>query len=73
MFRDALARGPRLVRMPRLACMHRVEQRRIRFQDAQNNAVNPDQGKIGPIDRELIERWRGEMKTSFAAIEPWIR
>jgi hypothetical protein len=72
-FRATLERGARVASMPRLACMHEVENRRLSFADAEANLVREGQGKIGPINRQLISRWREEMETSFAAVDAWIR
>ncbi len=71
-FRDALARGAKVVRMPRLAAMHEVERRRLSFQDAVSGAVKPDQTQIGPLNRQMIAIWLREMEASMASIAPWI-
>jgi hypothetical protein len=72
-FRGAIARDAVVARMPRLVCMHEIETRRISFADAEDNRVKPGQAKIGPINKQLITRWRAEMEGSFAAVDPWIR
>ena len=71
-FRAAVSRGARVMRMPRLTCMHEIERRRLSFQDAEAGAVKPGQDKIGPVNRQLISLWRREMETSFGPILPWI-
>jgi hypothetical protein len=48
------------------------DRRRISFAAAEANTVKPGQGKIGPINRQLISRWRTEMNTSTQIIAPRI-
>jgi len=72
-FREVIARGAKVTRMPRLVCMHEVESRRLSFADAEANAVKPGQAKIGPINKQLISRWRAEMENSFDSVDQWIR
>ena len=71
-FLSAVARGARVMRMPRLAPMHEVDRRRLSFADAAAGAVKPDQEKIGPTSRQLIAMWRREMETSFAPVASWL-
>lgn len=71
-FRDAVKRGARVMRMPRLACMHEIDRRRLSFQDAEAGAVKPGQERIGPVNRQLISLWRKEMEASFAPVVAWI-
>ena len=71
-FLSAVARGARVMRMPRLAPMHEVDRRRLSFADAAAGAVKPDQEKIGPTSRQLITMWRREMEASFAPVASWL-
>ena len=71
-FRNAVGRGAVPVRMPRLACMHEVEQRRLSFEDASAGRVKAGQEKIGAVNRQLISIWRREMTDAFAKVAPWM-
>jgi hypothetical protein len=71
-FRSAIERGARVVRMPRLACMHEIERRRLSFADAQAGTVKSGQEKIGPVARQQVSIWRRDMEQSFATIASWI-
>ena len=71
-FRSVVARGARVVRMPRLGCMQEIDRRRLGFQDAEDGRVKAGQEKIGPVNRQLISLWRREMERSFATVAPWI-
>jgi hypothetical protein len=71
-FRKVLDRGAQVVRMPRLACMHEVEQRRLSFDDAAAGMVKPGQDKIGPVNRQLIAIWRREMAAAFSKVAQWM-
>jgi len=71
-FKAAVARGARVIRMPRLAPMYEIEHRRLSFTNAEAGAVKPGQDKIGPVNRQLISIWRKEMEASFAPILPWL-
>ena len=71
-FRKALDRGAIIVRMPRLACMHEIERRRLPFADAEAGRVKEGQDRIGPVNRQLIAIWRREMALTFANIAQWM-
>ena len=71
-FRKVLDRGAVVVRMPRLACMHEIERRRLSFADAEAGRVKPGQDRIGPVNRQLIAIWRREMTAAFANIAQWM-
>jgi hypothetical protein len=71
-FQKVLARGAAAVRMPRLACMHEVEDRRLSFAEAAAGTVKPGQEKIGPVNRQLISLWRRDMATAFAKVMEWM-
>jgi len=71
-FRKAVARGAVPVRMPRLACMHEIDQRRLSFEDAAAGRVKAGQEKIGAVNRQLISIWRREMATAFARVQSWM-
>jgi hypothetical protein len=71
-FRSAIDRGARVVRMPRLACMHEIERRRLSFAEAEAGRVKAGQDKIGPVARQQIAIWRREMERSFEPVASWI-
>ncbi len=71
-FKAAAARGARVIRMPRLPCMHEVDIRGLSFKDAQAGNVKSGQAKIGPVNRQLVALWLREMEASFAPILSWI-
>jgi hypothetical protein len=71
-FRNVLARGARVMRMPRLACAHEVENRGISFADAEASRVKTGQLNVDPISRRQIGLWRRDMGTSFAEVAEWI-
>jgi hypothetical protein len=71
-FRQVLNRGAVVVRMPRLACMHEIERRRLPFADAEAGRVKAGQDRIGPVNRQLIAIWRREMASAFANIAQWM-
>jgi hypothetical protein len=71
-FQKVLARGAVAVRMPRLACMHEVEDRRLSFADAEAGAVKAGQAKIGPVNRQLIGLWRRDMAIAFSKVAQWM-
>ena len=71
-FRKVLDRGAVVVRMPRLACMHEIERRRLSFADAEAGRVKAGQDRIGPVNRQLISIWRREMASAFAKIAQWM-
>lgn len=71
-FKAAVDRGARVLRMPRLGCMQDVDRRRLGFQDAENGRVKPGQDRIGPTMQQMIFMWRREMESAFSSISPWI-
>jgi hypothetical protein len=71
-FRKVLDRGAVVARMPRLACMHEIERRRLSFADAEAGRVKAAQDRIGPVNRQLIAIWRREMASAFAKIGQWM-
>jgi hypothetical protein len=71
-FREVLARGARVMRMPRLSCAHEVENRGLSFSDAEASRVKPGQANVDPISRRLIGLWRRDMEASFAEVAEWI-
>lgn len=71
-FRDVLARGARVMRMPRLACAHEVENRGLSFANAEASKVKSGQSNVDPISRRLIGIWRREMEASFQEVSEWI-
>jgi hypothetical protein len=71
-YRDVVARGARIVVMPRLACMAEVDRRRLMFEDAEASRVKPGQDRIGPINRQMIAIWLRQMNTAFADVADWL-
>ena len=67
-----LNRGAVVARMPRLACMHEIEGRRLSFADAEAGRVKSCQDWIGPVNRQLIAIWRREMTAAFSNIAQWM-
>jgi Zeta toxin len=61
----AVARGAQLVRMPRLACMTLLDDKRLRFTEASGS-------KIGLTNAQRVLMWLREMERSFAPIASWL-
>ena len=61
----AVARGAQLVRMPRLACMTLLDDKRLRFTEAQGS-------QIGLTNAQRVLMWLRDMERSFAPIAPWL-
>jgi len=57
----ALTRGAQLVRMPRLACMTLLDDKRLRFTDANGS-------KIGLTNAQRVLMWLRDMERSFGPI-----
>lgn len=68
----AVGRGARVVVMPRLACMHEIDQRRLRFGEAQAGKVKAGQPPLGPTMRQMVALWRRAMDAAFAPVEAWL-
>jgi len=61
----AVARGAQLVRMPRLACMTLLDDKRLRFTEAQGS-------QIGLTNAQRVLMWLHDMERSFAPIASWL-
>jgi hypothetical protein len=68
----AEARGALVVTMPRLACMHEIDQRRLTFADAQKGRVKPGQEPLGLTMRQMVTIWRRGMESAFTPAEEWL-
>jgi len=71
-FKAALDRGAKPVWMPRLACIHEVNQRRMTFGAARDGRLNDKQKPIGPWNRQLVAMWLREMESNFATVADWL-
>ena len=71
-FETAVARGARVVVMPKLACMHEIDRRRLMFADAQHGKVKPGQTPLGPTMRQMVAIWRRSMEAAFAPVAEWL-
>jgi hypothetical protein len=65
-FKAAVERGAKVIRMPRLGCMQEVDARRLSFADADHGDSFP------PTARQLVRMWRREMEKAFETVTPWI-
>jgi hypothetical protein len=61
----AVARGAQLVRMPRLTCMTLLDDKRLRFTEANGN-------KIGLTNAQRALMWLRDMERSFAPVARWL-
>jgi hypothetical protein len=71
-FKAALERGAKPVWMPRLACIHEVNQRRMTFGAARDGQLKDNQKPIGPWNRQLVAMWLREMESNFAPVADWL-
>ena len=60
----AVGRGAQLVRMPRLACMTVLDDKRLRFTEAGS--------RIGLTNAQRVLMWLREMERSFAPVASWL-
>jgi DNA-binding transcriptional LysR family regulator len=70
--RAAVARGAVVVVMPKLVCMHEIDQRRLTFSDAQEGKVKAGQSPLGPTMRQMVAIWRRAMEVAFAPVAEWL-
>jgi hypothetical protein len=68
----AEARGAKVVRMPKLACMHEIDQRRLLFAEAEKGKVKAGQSPLGLTVRQMIAMWRRGMEAAFAPVSEWL-
>lgn len=71
-FQAAIGRGAKWVRMPRLACVQDVENRRISFAGAEAGETGRGLPVLGAINRQRIALWRREMESEFSAVSDWL-
>jgi hypothetical protein len=71
-FRAVVTRGAKVVRMPRLGCLHEVELRRVLFADAAAGKTGRDLPPLNPVNRQRVTMWLREMATAFAPVEDWL-
>lgn len=71
-FTAAIGRGAKWVRMPRLACVQEVENRRISFIQAEMAETGRGLPALGVINRQRVALWRKEMETEFEAVSDWL-
>jgi hypothetical protein len=69
---QTLARGARLVWMPRLEPASEIDARRLTFAAAEASRVKPGQAPIGPWRRQQIAAWRRAMEDAFAPAADWL-
>jgi DNA-binding transcriptional LysR family regulator len=68
----AVSRGAKVVMMPKLACMHEIDKRRLYFADAQAGRVKAGQLPLGPTVRQMVALWRRAMDAAFAPVGSWL-
>jgi hypothetical protein len=61
-----------VVVMPKLVCMHEIDQRRLTFSDAQEGKVKAGQSPLGPTMRQMVAIWRRSMEAAFAPVAEWL-
>ena len=71
-FKAAIGRDAKWVRMPRLACVQDVENRRISFAKAEAGETGRNLPPLGAINRQRVALWRREMESEFAAVSDWL-
>lgn len=69
---QTIARGARLVTMPRLEPASEIDMRRLTFTAAEAGRVREGQAPIGPWKRQQIARWRRAMEEAFAPVADWL-
>jgi hypothetical protein len=73
-YRAVIDRGAVEIWMPKLAVAKKVEDRRLRYQQARDGIV-PDGRKVQPLgvlDRSSVRNWLTRMDAAFAPIQSWI-
>lgn len=71
-FTDALGRGARWVRMPRLGCIQDVENRRLTFRAAESGESGRGLPPLGAINRQRVALWLREMESEFKSVADWM-
>jgi hypothetical protein len=73
-YRAAIDRGAVEIWMPKLTVAKKIEDRRLRYQDARDGIV-PEGRKVAPLgilDRASVRTWLARMDAAFAPIASWI-
>jgi hypothetical protein len=65
-FKAAMKRGAKVVRLPRLGCMQEVDRRRLSFEAAEQP------GGLTPTMRQMVTLWRRAVPDALAPVLPWI-
>jgi hypothetical protein len=65
-FLDAITRGAKVLKMPRLGVMQDVDARRLSFAAATEGAALP------PTARQMVQMWRRDMEKAFEEVTPWM-
>ena len=71
-FHEVMGRGAKTVRMPRLGCLHEVENRRLSFAAAQAGETKRGLPALGLTNRQRVANWLREMVTAFAPVAEWL-
>lgn len=69
---DALDRGARLIRLPRLSAADRIEDLGLTFRDAALGRANIAGKRLGQIDTQITAEWLLRLPKSFEPIEDWM-
>lgn len=69
---QTIARGARLVTMPRLEPASEIDLRRLTFAAAEASRVKEGQAPIGVWKRQQIALWRRAMEAAFAPVADWL-
>ena len=71
-FTDAIGRGAKWVRMPRLGAIQEVENRRLTFRAAEAGETGRGLPPLGAINRQRVALWLREMDTEFEPVSTWL-
>jgi len=71
-FRDVVARGAKVVRMPRLGCLHEVENRRLSFAAAEAGQTKRELPPLGLTNRQRVAIWLRDMNAAFEPVADWL-
>jgi hypothetical protein len=70
---DALDRGARLVRLPRLAPAERIDDLGLTFRDAALGRASASGQRLGWLDTQITAEWLMRLPGSFAPIADWMQ
>lgn len=71
-FAEVVERGGRVVRMPRLGCLHEVEARRVSFAAAEAGHSKGGVPPLGLVNRQRVSIWLREMNAAFAPVAEFL-